>query len=139
MRADRVEFDDLDVQRIKQYLKRSSLPQYYEYAKKILETLLERTTNEKSSNDPFPHHLKEKLSDMFRLIQDPHEIARKDLYPQQPTFLCYSFILHKFFHLLGEKDLAARFPLTKQVERLSRQEQLWKHVCGQLNWEYSAE
>jgi hypothetical protein len=77
--------------------------------------------------------LEEKLRNMFKMIQAPFlrhaPINRKN-------FLSYSFVLHKLLQLLGEDDFLACCSLLKSKDKLLVQDQIWKKICDELNWDF---
>jgi hypothetical protein len=52
------------------------------------------------------------------------------------NFLSYSYVLHKFIQLLGKNEYLKYFPLLKSRDKLHQQEQIWKNICEELNWQF---
>ena len=52
------------------------------------------------------------------------------------NFLSYSYVLHKFCELLEYDNLLPHFPLLKSREKLQQQDNIWKLICKDLNWEF---
>lgn len=77
--------------------------------------------------------LEEKLRNMFKMIQAPFlrhaPVNRKN-------FLSYSFCLHKLLQLLGEDDFLACCSLLKSKDKLLVQDQIWRKICEELNWDF---
>jgi hypothetical protein len=77
--------------------------------------------------------LEEKLRNMFKLIQAPFlrhaPSARKN-------FLSYSYVLHKLLQLLGEDEFLQCCTLLKSKDKLLVQDQIWKKICEELNWDF---
>jgi hypothetical protein len=77
----------------------------------------------------------EKIRLMFRQIQIPFNKYRPK---NRVNFLSYSYTLHKIFQLLELDDLLKYFPLLKSREKLMLQDELWRKICHDLNWEFYA-
>ena len=70
---------------------------------------------------------------MFKEIQIPfHKFCPKS----RKNFLSYSYVLHKFVELLELDDFLPCFILLKSREKLHQQDQIWKQICGYLNWQF---
>jgi hypothetical protein len=82
-----------------------------------------------------PPELEDKLKGMFVEIQEPFE---RNCPPQRKNFLSYGFTLYKFCELLGADEYLAHFPLLKSSEKLYAQDQIWKKICKDLQWEFIA-
>ncbi len=70
---------------------------------------------------------------MFLLIQDPwikYKVA------ERKNFLSYSYVLHKFCELLELDHLIECFPLHKQLDILMDNDNIWKKICNDLNWDF---
>ena len=52
------------------------------------------------------------------------------------NFLSYSYCLYKFFQLLGFEDYLNSFTLLKGRDKLHRQDQIFRKICVELNWEF---
>ena len=77
--------------------------------------------------------MEETFKKMFREIQDPFERCKP---PDRKNFLSYSFVLHKFCQLLELDELLPNFPLLKSRSKLMNQDQIWKDICRELDWQY---
>ena len=75
----------------------------------------------------------EMLRTLFKEIQLPF---MKHCPPTRKNFLSYSYVLHKFCELLEYDHLLCFFPLLKSREKLQQQDQIWKKICEELQWEY---
>jgi len=112
---------------MKDILKNIKLPQYYEHIPFIIH---------KVTGVPAPCIPREKeeiMRNMFKEIQAPFEKHRP---PDRANFLNYAFILRKFSELLELDDFISCFPLLKSREKLLVQDQVWKKICKELNWQY---
>ena len=118
---------NISLTRLKKILKKLGLSSYYEHITYIYSKL---------SGYPPPtisRDTEEKIRLMFRQIQLPFD---KHCPENRTNFLSYSFVLHKFFELLGYDDIAKLFQLLKNDEKLRNQDEIWKKICYELNWQY---
>lgn len=113
--------------KVKEILKKLKINKYYEHIPYILNRI---------SGNPNPHlshELEEKLKHMFKEIQVPFlkfsPLNRKN-------FLSYSYVIHKFIQLLGQNEYLKYFPLLKSREKLHQQEEIWKKICTDLDWQF---
>jgi len=113
--------------KVRGLLKKLDLNKYYEHAPYI-------TTILNGVKPPtMPQPLEDKLRLMFGQIQKPFE---KHCPADRKNFLSYAYTLYKFCELLGEDDYLPCFPLLKSKEKLHRQDDIWKLITKELNWEY---
>jgi hypothetical protein len=125
-----LDLNALDKTKIKYYLKRLSLNNYYEHAPHIL--------NKLNGIPPItiPHEVEEKLREMFRDIQEPFDIVKEKVCPNRLSFLSYNFVLYKFCELLDLDEYKKCFSLLKSIDKLRTQDKIWKGICEILGWEY---
>jgi len=113
--------------KVRALLKKLDLNKYYEHAPYI-------TTVLNGAKPPtMPQELEDRLRLMFGQIQKPFE---KHCPADRKNFLSYSFTLYKFCELLGEDEYLPCFPLLKSKEKLHRQDDIWKLITKELNWEF---
>ena len=118
---------DLTPKKIKEILKRLNANKYYEHVPHIINRL---------NGIPIPHfepELEEKLRNMFRQIQGSflrHSPSKRK------NFLSYSFVLHKFLQLMGKDEYLPLFPLLKSRDKLMAQDEIFKKICEDLNWQF---
>ena len=117
----------LNYDKIKAILKKIKVNKYYEHIPYILNRITGRV------NPQLTPELEEKLRNMFKEIQVPF---LKHSPQNRKNFLSYSYVLHKFLEILGEYQYLPYFPLLKSREKLHQQEQTWKKICEELNWEF---
>jgi hypothetical protein len=117
----------LNYDKIKAILKKIKVNKYYEHIPYILNRITGRV------NPQLTPELEEKLRNMFKEIQVPF---LKHSPQNRKNFLSYSYVLHKFLEILGEYKYLPYFPLLKSREKLHQQEQTWKKICEELNWEF---
>lgn len=118
---------DLTCSKIKEILKGLRFNKYYEHIPHIINKL---------NGLPTPHfdpELEDKLRSMFKQIQP---LFLKYAPALRKNFLSYSFVLHKFVQLHGKDEYLQYFPLLKSRDKLSAQDQIWRKICEELNWEF---
>lgn len=81
----------------------------------------------------FSPELEEKLRNMFKEIQTPF---LKYCPPERKNFLSYSYVLYKFCQLLEQDEYLKYFTLLKSREKLHLQDQIWKKICADVQWEF---
>jgi hypothetical protein len=77
--------------------------------------------------------IEEIIRGMFKAIQIPFE---KYCPPKRKNFLSYNYIMYKFFELLELDEYLTCFQLLKSRTKLHQQDQIWKNICKDLNWQY---
>ena len=113
--------------RVKEFLKKLGLSKYYEHVPYI-------TTILNGIQPPtMPQALEDKLRIMFKHIETAWE---KNKPADRKNFLSYSYTLYKMCELLGEDDYLPCFQLLKSKEKLYKQDQMWKSICKELQWEW---
>jgi len=114
-------------EKVKTLLKKLNWAKYYEHVPYIA-TILNGI-----QPPTMPQALEDKLRLMFHKIQAPFE---KHKPANRKNFLSYSYVLYKFCELLGEDEFLPCFPLLKSREKLYVQDQIWKKICDELQWEH---
>lgn len=77
--------------------------------------------------------IEEIIRGMFKAIQIPFE---KYCPFKRKNFLSYNYVMYKFFELLELDEYLNCFQLLKSRTKLHQQDQIWKNICKDLNWEY---
>lgn len=113
--------------KMREILKRLRINKYYEHINYIINRINGIPTPQ------FSPELEEKLFLMFRDIQGPF---LKHCPKERKNFLSYSYVLYKFFQILGLNEYLKFFPLLKSREKLYVQDQIWKKICEELNYEF---
>jgi len=111
--------------KMREILKRLRINKYYEHINYIINRI---------NGIPIPQfssELEEKLCNMFRDIQGPF---LKHCPKDRKNFLSYSYVLYKFFQILGLNEYLKFFPLLKSREKLYVQDQIWKKICEELDY-----
>lgn len=123
-------FKSLDytkIDQVKKILKKLKLNEYYEHIAFIIS---------KITGKPAPsinRETEETLKKMFDKIQEPFE---RHCPKDRINFLSYSYVLHKFFQLLELDDYVKCFPLLKSRQKLRIQDEIWKKICYDCDWEF---
>lgn len=118
---------DITHPKVRSLLKKLRLNKYYEHVPYIT-TILNGITPPRMSEG-----LQEKLRLMFTEIQEPFE---RNCPENRKNFLSYSYVLYKFCELLGEDKYLPCFPLLKSKEKLKQQDDIWKKITHDVQWEY---
>jgi hypothetical protein len=118
---------EITPKKIKEILKRLKSNKYYEHVPHIINKL---------NGIPIPHFesdLEEKLRTMFKMIQ-PSFLRHAPI--NRKNFLSYSYVLNKFLQLLGKDEYLISFPLLKSRDKLYLQDQIFKKICEDLQWQF---
>tara|TARA_Y100000389_G_scaffold204029_1_gene254596 strand:- start:754 stop:1893 length:1140 start_codon:yes stop_codon:yes gene_type:complete len=81
----------------------------------------------------FSPELEQKLSNMFMQTQP---LFIKYAPPNRLNFISYSYILHKFFLILNMPEYLTLFPLLKSRQKIAQNEEVFKKICAELNWNW---
>lgn len=117
----------LSYHKMREILKKLKINKYYEH----IHYIISRINGQPTPN--FSPELEEKLRTMFKEIQGPF---LKHCPKDRKNFLSYSYVLYKFFQLLEKDEYLKHFPLLKSREKLHLQDQIWRKICEELNWQY---
>jgi hypothetical protein len=114
----------LTEEKVKRYLKKLSLNDYYDNVIGIINRL--------NGRPPFTltQEIEEKIKKMFQQIQDPYEKYKP---PSRKNFLSYSYTLCKFFQILNLHEFAKYFPLLKSNDKLRQQDDIFKKIVGHMS------
>jgi len=77
--------------------------------------------------------LHETLCVLFIEIQKPWAM---NCPPDRTNFFNYTYILFQFCTLLDQTKYLPYIPLLKDAEKQREQDQIWKRVCKELDWEF---
>jgi hypothetical protein len=121
-----VDTKTISYNKMRDILKRLRINKYYEHINYIINRINGIPTPQ------FSQELEDKLCNMFRNIQAPF---LKHCPKDRKNFLSYSYVLYKFFQILGLHEYLKYFPLLKSREKLYVQDQIWKKICLELNYE----
>jgi uncharacterized Zn finger protein (UPF0148 family) len=117
----------LTYSKMREILKKLKINKYYEH----IHYIISRINGMPTPN--FAPELEDKLRTMFKEIQGPF---LKHCPKDRKNFLSYSYVLYKFFQLLERDEYLKHFPLLKSREKLHLQDQIWRNICDELNWQF---
>tara|TARA_Y100000768_G_scaffold388787_1_gene387193 strand:- start:5186 stop:5683 length:498 start_codon:yes stop_codon:yes gene_type:complete len=122
-----IDIDSVTPKTIKMILKKLNKSKFYEHCNLITYKIngfkLPYFTNEQE----------EKLKEMFNLVQKPFKTHSP---PNRKNFLNYAYIFRKFLELLSYDEFLPFFSELKSREKLYSQDEHWKKICNDLNWEF---
>lgn len=126
IKKERIELPDLTNEKMKNILKKLGYNKYYEHITFIKAHL--------GIKPPImSEELEEKLCNMFDEIQTPYS---KFCPPDRVNFLNYYGVLYKMCELLGEDQYLHHFYMLKDRIKRMEQDEIWKKICAELNWEF---
>tara|TARA_B110000908_G_scaffold168799_2_gene224506 strand:- start:423 stop:1532 length:1110 start_codon:yes stop_codon:yes gene_type:complete len=126
IKKERMRVEDMTNQNAKDILKKLGYNKYYEHIPFIKDKL--------GIKPPVMHpQLEDKLCSLFMEIQSPYAKHCPD---NRVNFLNYYYVLYKICELLGEVKFLPFFPLLKDPVKRIEQDEIWKKICKELNWEY---
>lgn len=127
IKKERIDPMKLTYNKMREILKKIKINKYYEHIPYIINRITGLPTPH------FPPELEMKLRSMFNETQAPF---LKHCPPERSNYLSYSFVLYKFFQLLGKHEFLKYFPLLKSREKLHNQDLIWAKVCAELGWPF---
>ena len=128
IKKERINLEQLTHYKTKEILKKLGFNKYYEHIAFI--------KNKLGLKPPvFSPELEETLCNLFMEIQSPYSKTCPDY---RVNFLNYFYVLFKFCELLGESQYLADIPMLKDREKLIEQDETWKKMCIELDWEFIA-
>jgi hypothetical protein len=128
IKKERISLDQLTHYKTKEILKKLGFNKYYEHIAFI--------KNKLGLKPPvFSPELEEILCNLFMEIQSPYSKTCPDY---RVNFLNYYYVLFKFCELLGENQYLSDIPMLKDREKLIEQDETWKKMCIELDWEFIA-
>jgi hypothetical protein len=126
IKKERISLEQLTHYKTKEILKKLGFNKYYEHIAFI--------KNKLGLKPPvFSPELEETLCNLFMEIQSPYAKTCPDY---RVNFLNYYYVLFKFCELLGEEQYLDSIPLLKDREKLIEQDETWKKMCIELDWEF---
>ena len=128
IKKERIQLEQLTHYKTKEILKKLGFNKYYEHIAFI--------KNKLGIKPPiFSPELEETLCNLFMEIQSPYAKTCPDY---RVNFLNYYYVLYKFCELLGEDQFLEDIPMLKDREKLIEQDETWKKMCIELDWEFIA-
>jgi hypothetical protein len=126
IKKERIGLEQLNHHKTKDILKKLGFNKYYEHIAFI--------KNKLGIKPPvFSQELEDTLCNLFMEIQSPYAKTCPDY---RVNFLNYYYVLFKFCELLEETDYLNDIPLLKDREKLIEQDETWKKMCVELDWEF---
>ena len=126
IKKERIGLEQLTHQKTKEILKKLGFNKYYEHIAFI--------KNKLGIKPPvFNPELEDTLCNLFMEIQAPYAKTCPDY---RVNFLNYYYVLFKFCELLEEGNYLHDIPLLKDREKLIEQDETWKKMCVELDWEF---
>ncbi len=126
IKKERIDISNLNNSKTKDILKKLGYNKYYEHIPFI---------NDKLGIKPpiMSPELEEKLCNLFTELQAPYS---KYCPNDRVNFLNYYYTAYKLCELLGETKYLEHFPMLKDPEKKMEQDQIWKNICQELDWEF---
>lgn len=119
---------DITTKKMKEILRKIRKNEYYEHTQYIINQL---------NGTPPPvisPEIEEILRSMFKKTLVPF---RKYCPPnKRKNYLSYNYVMYKFFELLELDEYLHHFQLLKSRSKLHQQDQIWRNICNDLDWEY---
>jgi hypothetical protein len=123
---ERIQLSELTNLKAKDILKKLGYNKYYEHIPFIKDKL--------GIKPPImTPQLEEKLCNLFMDIQKPYAKHCPD---DRVNFLNYYYVLYKMCELLDERKFLPFFPMLKDPVKRIEQDEIWKKICKELNWEF---
>lgn len=126
IKKERISLKNLTNDKTKQILKNLGYNKYYEHIPFIKEKLGIKPPT-------MSVELENTLCNLFLEIQKPYA---KFCPNERVNFLNYYYVLFKMCELLGEDDYLPHFYMLKDPVKRMEQDEIWKKICNELNWEF---
>ena len=128
IKKERIDVATITNKKTKEILKKFGFNKYYEHIPFIKDKL--------GIKPPvMSPELEDKLCNLFMEIQRPYA---KFCPPDRVNFLNYYYTIYKLCELLDKNEFLHYFPMLKDREKRIEQDEIWKKICGELNWEFIA-
>jgi hypothetical protein len=126
VKKERIELGQITNNKTKEILKKLGYNKYYEHIQFIKDKL--------GIKPPIMSpELEESLCNLFMDLQAPYSKFCPD---DRVNFLNYYYTAYKLCELLGEMQYLDHFPMLKDREKRIEQDNVWKKICGELDWEF---
>jgi len=126
IKKERIEISEISNIKTKEILKKLGYNKYYEHIPFIKDKLGIKPPIMSSE-------LEETLCNLFIELQSPYSKFCPD---DRVNFLNYYYTAYKLCELLGETQYLEHFPMLKDKEKRVEQDNIWKKICAELNWEF---
>ena len=126
IKKERIELEQITNKKTKEFLKKLGYNKYYEHIPFIKDKL--------GIKPPImTPELEEILCNLFMDIQVPYS---KYCPRGRVNFLNYYYTVYKLCELLDQKQFLPYFPMLKDREKRIEQDEIWKNICQDLNWQF---
>ena len=126
IKKERIKLENLSNKKTKDILKKLGYNKYYEHIPFIKDKL--------GIKPPIMSpELEETLCNLFMDIQAPYAKFCPD---DRVNFLNYYYTVYKLCELLDQREFLPFFPMLKDREKRIEQDEIWKRICGELDWEF---
>jgi hypothetical protein len=126
IKKERINLNTITNKKTKEILKKFGYNKYYEHIPFIKDKL--------GIKPPIMSpELEDKLCSLFMEIQRPYAKYCPD---DRVNFLNYYYTIYKLCELLDEDKFLPYFPMLKDREKQIEQDEIWKKICKELNWEF---
>jgi hypothetical protein len=128
IKKERINLTQLTYYKAKEIFKKLGYNKYYEHIAFI--------KNKLGIKPPvMSQELEETLCNLFMELQSPYS---KNCPDYRVNFLNYYYALYKLCELLGETQYLNEIPMLKDREKIIEQDEIWKKMCSELDWEFIA-
>jgi len=126
IKKERIKITQITNAKTKEILKKLGYNKYYEHIPFIKEKL--------GIKPPvMSPELEDKLFNLFMELQAPYSKFCPD---DRVNFLNYYYTAYKLCELLKENQYLEHFPMLKDREKRIEQDNIWKKICEELDWEF---
>jgi hypothetical protein len=126
IKKERITLKQITNKKAKEMLKKLGYNKYYEHIPFIKDKL--------GIKPPImPPELEETLCNLFMDIQGPYA---KYCPNDRVNFLNYYYTVYKLCELLEQDKFLPFFPQLKDKEKMIEQDEIWKKICEELDWEF---
>jgi len=126
IKKERISLEHITNKRAKDILKKLGYNKYYEHIPFIKDRL--------GIKPPImTADLEERLCNLFTDIQGPYAKYCPD---DRVNFLNYYYTIYKLCELLDQRQFLSFFPMLKDPEKRIEQDEIWKKICNELDWEF---
>lgn len=126
IKKERIDIVTMTNKKTKEILKKFGYNKYYEHIPYIKYKL--------GIKPPvMPPEIEDKLCNLFIEIQRPYA---KYCPPERVNFLNYYYTIYKLCEIIDETQFLSCFPMLKDREKRIEQDEIWKKICLDLNWEF---
>jgi hypothetical protein len=126
IKKERIKLSQITNKRAKEILKKLGYNKYYEHIPFIKDKL--------GIKPPIMSaELEDTLCNLFMDIQGPYAKYCPD---DRVNFLNYYYTVYKLCELLDQVQFLPYFPMLKDREKRIEQDEIWRNICDELDWEY---